>query len=272
LEKQTEQTAPPVPRPAKKKLGKKKKKKVAKVRAAKPLPAPVESSPSPSLPFLQNPQRNQVASSASASSSVSEPKPGQPLSAENERLLHSVPEFIGEADSEPKARPGIQFAASDAEAIAGMLPDITFDPAEVQGVLEEMFDWWAEKFDSAHWKLTERQSRMLAKPTAELLSSLYLKIGVLLPGWLMSWCEATPGLMGFLLTSGIVIGPKVAVQFQLSRSRRKTEKNRVGPQRVPAPIRPAAAPAPQPHQTAGVGLATPATSPELDSDGFPKVV
>jgi hypothetical protein len=205
-------------------------------------------------------------------SSKSEPRPGQPLSAESERLLKSVPEFIGEPESQPDARPGIQFAQSDAEAIAAMLPDITFDPAEVQGVLEEMFDWTAEKFDSAHWKLTERQSRMLAKPTAELLSSLYLKIGAFLPAILMNWCQATPGLMGFMLTSGIVIGPKVAVQFQLSRSRRQAAKNKVGPQRVPAPIRPAAVPAPPAQPAAGAGLANVAVSAELDEDGFPKVV
>ena len=266
-----EQPQPPAPKPASKKR-RSKKTKAKKARAAKPLPAPVESSPSPSLPFLQNRQRSREGSERpSAASSISEPRPGAPLSDEAERLLRSVPESISEAEPEPEARPGIVFAETDEGAIADLLPDISFDPAEVAGVLEESFDWLAEKFDSAHWKLTERQSRMLAKPTAELLGSLYMKIGAFLPAILLGWCEATPGLMGFLLTSGIVVGPKVAVQFQLSRSRARAARNKVGPQRVPAPIRPTPAAAPHSQATGGVGMATPVPSGKLDSDGFPEI-
>jgi hypothetical protein len=184
-------------------------------------------------------------------------------------LLRSVPESIGEAEPEPEARPGIHFAESDAEGLADLFPDIHFDPAEVGGVLEEAFDWIAERFESEHWKLSERQSRMLAKPTAELLGSLYLKLGSLLPSILMRWCEATPGLMGFILTSGIVIGPKVAVQFNLSRSRARANRNNVGRQRIPAPIRPAT---PQPNPASGVGMATPVSSGKLGDDGFPELV
>jgi hypothetical protein len=197
-------------------------------------------------------------------SSTSEPKPGQPLSPESERLLASVPDSISEAETEPEARPGIHFAESDEDELRGMMPEISFDPVEVGGVLEETFGWVAEKFDSDHWKLTERQTRMLAKPTAELLSSLYAKLGTFLPAILLGWCEATPGLMGFILTSGIVIGPKVATQFKLSRSRRSTAANRAGSQRIPSPIRPAA-------PVSGVGMATPTPASEFGDDGFPKV-
>jgi hypothetical protein len=269
LEELTEQPQLQAPKPAKKKRSKKKKK--SKVCAAKPLPAPVESSQSPSLPFLQSQSRSQADSGRpSATSSISEPKPGAPLSEESERLLRSVPESIGEAEPAPEPRPGIVFADADESALADLLPEISFDPVEVAGVLEELFDWTAEKFDSAHWKLTERQSRMLAKPTAELLSSLYMKLGQFLPAILMGWCEATPGLMGFLLTSGIVIGPKVAVQFQLSRSRARAARNKVGPQRIPTPIRPAPGAAPQAAMS-GVGMATQVPSGKLGDDGFPEI-
>jgi len=184
-----------------------------------------------------------------------EPKPGQPLNAESERILRGIPESISDAPAEsdaPDALP-ISSAQPGAEAIAGLMPEIVFDAEEVQAVLEEAFDWLAQKFDSAHWKLTDRQSRMLGRPTAQLLGSLYAKIGTFLPGVLARWCESTPGAMGFLLASGIVIGPKIATQFQVSRARRQKEAQRVGPRAVPAqpiqrpmgpvgrsPVRPAA--------------------------------
>jgi len=170
-----------------------------------------------------------------------EPKPGQPLNAESERILRGIPESISDAPAESDA--------PDALPISSAQPGAE----EVQAVLEEAFDWLAQKFDSAHWKLTDRQSRMLGRPTAQLLGSLYAKIGTFLPGVLARWCESTPGAMGFLLASGIVIGPKIATQFQVSRARRQKEAQRVGPRAVPAqpiqrpmgpvgrsPVRPAA--------------------------------
>lgn len=150
---------------------------------------------------------------------------------EAERLLSDIPEAIGEA---PRA--GEKLDAEESAAAVGALgalsPDflqglIQFEEADVRGVLEEAFEHLAVKFDSEHWKLTDRQSRMLGKPTAQLLSSIWVKLSYLLPDKFAQLCASTPGLAGFVVTSAIVLGPKVAQQFAVSRQRRS----------APAPVR-----------------------------------
>jgi hypothetical protein len=86
--------------------------------------------------------------------------------------------------------------------------------------LEELFEYLAERFDSDHWKLTERQGRMLGKPAAILANSLWQKLCVYLPDILGNWVRNTPGAAAFLMTAGIVIGPKVMQQARLNRERK----------------------------------------------------
>ena len=136
--------------------------------------------------------------------------------------------------------------------IASMIPQIDFDVDAVRDVLEESFEWLAERFGSDHWKLSERQSRMLGKPTAELLSSLYGKLTAFLPEVIARWCESTPGAAGFILAAGIVVAPKVVQQVAISRSSRARSFEKA--REVPTPIRPVAGPV-------GTGtVAQPATS------------
>jgi hypothetical protein len=159
------------------------------------------------------------------------------LSPDAERRLHAVPEVIG-AGEDDADRPGAA-ATIGSDEIAGLIPEIQFDQADVEDVLEEAFGWMAKKFESDHWKLTDRQSRMLGRPTTQLLTSLWSKVGAFLPEMLARWCETTPGLAGFILAGGIVVGPKVAHQFALSRSRReKTPVRAVGSMQAnrPGPI------------------------------------
>ena len=178
----------------------------------------------------------------------SEPKPGEPLSPEAERILSGVPNSIGDESGEQEVD-GSAGASENADALAGLMPEIDFDPREVQDVLEEAFDWMADRFDSAHWKLTERQSRMLGKPTAQLLSSLYMKLSNYLPIILADWCDSTPGLMAFILASGVVVGPKIAQQYAVSRERR-----RMGPKKVQsASARPQTVPPRPQNGPVGVG-------------------
>jgi hypothetical protein len=100
-------------------------------------------------------------------------------------------------------------------------PSFHFDPEAVGEVLEEGFAWIAEKFGSEHWKLSDRQARMLKGPTSQLLGSLYAHIERMLPAFLERWADSTPGLMDFVFVFGIVVGPKVAKQLALSRERRR---------------------------------------------------
>jgi len=135
-----------------------------------------------------------------------------------------------------------------AEEIAALMPDITFDPVKVRRYLIEIFDWAAVKFDSAHWKLTETQSDMLAEPTAQLLGGIWTNLSKFLPDILTS----TPGATAFMLACSFVVAPKVAQQMAISRMRRQgfnhQRKKPAGPVAVPhrtepGPVGPIAGPA-----------------------------
>ena len=201
-------------------------------------------------PILANNNPESVAAYGAQSpiSSVSEPAPGEPLNVESERLLSDIPQTIGDQGGAAETLNEEESAAA-LGALAGMDPAflqglISFDESDVRAALEEGFDFLAERFDSGHWKLTERQSRMLGRPTAQLLSTLWTKLSFLLPDQLAKWCASTPGLAGFVLTSAIVIGPKVAQQWSVSRQRRslpeQPKRNTPGP--VPVAPRPQAGP------------------------------
>lgn len=122
------------------------------------------------------------------------------------------------------------------EAVSELMAMVAFEPQDVQDTLTEFFDWMAERFESDHWKLTERQQRMMGRPTAMMLNSLWGKLQRLLPDILARWCEQTPGATAFILACGIVVVPKVGKQIGISRERRQS-KPRVAemPKRTPSP-------------------------------------
>lgn len=190
-----------------------------------------------------SPQNVEAFSAHSAASSTTEPAPGEPLPAESERLVEDIPTAVGETGGavgrQPTGVSGIPAAESpiDSAFLQGL---ISFDAEDVRGVLEEGFDFLAERFDSEHWKLTERQSRMLGRPTTELLTSIWTKLSLLLPDQLAQWCTAMPGLAGFVLTSSIVVGPKIAQQLAVSRQRRAAPKRVI--QHGPVPVSPRVGP------------------------------
>jgi hypothetical protein len=142
------------------------------------------------------------------------------LSQESERLLQGVPDVIGEdvAGSSGDAAPG---DVQDQDPIAALMAQVAFEPQDVQDVLAECFDWLSERFESEHWRLTDRQARMLGRPTAQLLNSLWARLGNYLPDILSRWCEETPGAMAFLMAAGMVVAPKVMQQVSISRERKE---------------------------------------------------
>lgn len=177
------------------------------------------------------PMDNQPVSAASVhssvSSSTSEPDPGEPLNQEQEEIL--AQEFPEVEEEDAGSAPSL-------EQPAEMNGIVRFREDYVRDVLEESFEWLAEKFQSDHWALTERQSRMLGAPTAQLLSSLWSHVERLIPTLLGRWADSTPGLMDFVLAAGIVIGPKVTMQIALTRSKKSAKAQpQTGPQRVPRP-------------------------------------
>lgn len=168
-------------------------------------------------------QSPEASPSHSASSSTSEPQPGEPLTREAEQI---VAEIGGAPADESDEDDGQLDPAEVAEGLAR----ISFDEAYVRDVIEEAYAWAADKFESEHWLLSERQSRMLGGPTTQLLGSVWMHAQRLIPEILARWANSTPGLMDFVLVFGLVTGPKVAKQFAVSRQRRRR------PQRPGAPV------------------------------------
>ena len=157
------------------------------------------------------------------------------------RILASVPDVIGD---DPAAAGGpVQAASETDDAIAQLMAHVAFEPQDVQDVIAETFDWLSERFKSDHWKLTDRQARMLGRPSAQLLNSMWAKLSAYIPDILSRWCEETPGATAFLLACGMVVVPKVMQQVSISRERSKAgtlaqEKKPF----VPAPPQPKSVP------------------------------
>ncbi len=214
-------------------------------QSAQPLPAPVEvpsaqpasPQPSPNLFGLENlfgsPQ-SQAPAPASQESSTASYGEAAPV---DERLLSKVPDVIGDDPATDGAQPG---APAALDPVAGLMAMVAFEEQDVRDTLSEFFDWMAERFKSDHWKLNERQARMLGKPGTLLANALWAKLQAYLPEVLGKWCETTPGALAFLTACGIVIGPKVMQQMQISK-RRAAEVSMVregtshGPQVVKEP-------------------------------------
>lgn len=171
--------------------------------------------PSPSPSPSPSPQPSAAAGSGAASTSSTL----NILPAEVERKLDAVPDVIGE---QPEiAGPGEVVSEGEeslsSDDIREMLSEVSFEDGDVRDMLCEFFEWLAERFESEHWKLTDRQSRILTKPAAKLANALWAKLVQRLPDVIANWCESTPGLAGMLIAAGIVIVPKVRKQAQLSR-------------------------------------------------------
>jgi hypothetical protein len=184
---------------------------------------------------IRNLFQSQSQPSQEPSSDFSNFSTSEPLSAESERILAGIPTHIG-GEADDAGGPG-DTAAHDDDPIAVLMSQVTFEPQDVQDQLEEFFDWLAERFESDHWKLTDRQARMLGRPTAQLLDSVWGKLCGILPDVIARWCASTPGATAFLLAAGLVVVPKVTKQIAISRSR-------VSPKR-PVPIQGAAQPGPK---------------------------
>lgn len=141
-----------------------------------------------------------------------------PLPAEVEQQLAAVPDVIGGATPEAAAAEGESFQDT---GITELLAAVAFEEQDVRDLLEELFERLAARFESDHWRLSERQSRILGKPSAQLANSIWAKLRDRIPEILARWCEETPGAVAFLTACGIVIVPKVVKQFNVSRTRKR---------------------------------------------------
>jgi len=241
-------------------VGSKGKKKIVPStgKGSAPLPPPVEINAQPLeeksglLSGVRNLLQPKPAVATASPESVDSYAPSSisegAISEESARLLAAVPESIGGGPED--ALPGaIDGAQGEEDPIAALMAQVAFEPQDVQDVLTEFFDWLAERAESEHWKLTERQGRMLGRPLAQMLNSCWLKLQSFLPDVLGRWCESTPGALAFLMAAGLVIGPKLGKQLAISKAKRKAV-----PMVKDRPAAPAPAAAPLPPRPAGGGI------------------
>lgn len=169
--------------------------------------------------------------------SSEEPKPGEPLNEEQEEIL------AGGIEQDQPADPGQVIAAEDGEALeaAALMSELSgfieFDEDDVRGVLEDSFSWLAKKFESDHWLLTERQSRMLGRPTTKLLGTVWTSLAARLPDFILKYSATTPGLAGTILAAGIVVGPKAVQQIVISKNRKVRNAGQVTQEPIEMPQR-----------------------------------
>lgn len=231
--------SPAKPRkPRKPGKGKRGRPKKSASRRAKPLPHPIDPASAPAEQpksglFGKLLGRNQSSkpSPAGESSGGSGAVPSD-VQAQLDRIPDTIAEQPGEEHQGE--------AAISSGDIRNLMEMVAFEEQDIRDLLTEGFEWLADRFQSEHWKLTERQGRMLGKPAAQLANSLWQKLCVYLPEVLGAWIANTPGAAATLMACGVVIGPKVMLQVRLNRQRRGVP-NKSAP----------AKPAPQPMAEAG---------------------
>jgi len=138
--------------------------------------------------------------------------------------LSAVPESIGatEQPGGPERLTIHEVGPSSDDPIASLMAQVAFEEQDVRDTLEEFFDWLSERYKSDHWKLTERQSRMLGRPASQMMNAVWVKLQTYLPDIIGKWCETTPGATAFILACGLVVVPKVTTQIKLSREKKRT--------------------------------------------------
>lgn len=159
---------------------------------------------------------------AESSTPSATPSASSSISAEQVAELASVPDTIGGEAAAPgaPATPG----AGELDEMVEFLQSMGIDEDDMQEWLSEGCEFLAERFKSEHWKLTDRQGRMLAKPYTACANKLWIKMLDWLPDFLSNLAKASPEAAAMVISTAVVFGPKVAKQFVLSRSRKELPK------------------------------------------------
>lgn len=161
-------------------------------------------------------------SSVGSATSLIEPKPGEPLSPESERILQDVPDQLGDD-------PGGELEGDEPEGL-DLSPALTSVLKEkyIRRAFEATYRTLARLFDSPHWELEPGEAQDVAEPATLVLQGI-------LPAWLKRLSESTPGAVDLLFMMAIINAPRIAQQIEISRDRRSgTEKRKPGEK--PRPI------------------------------------
>ena len=165
--------------------------------------------------------------SESESKTSSIPFPAEHLSPESERLLAAVPDVIGDDGPEGQALPPLAPGEQgEVDELMQLVGDIDFQQEDIQYLAEQLFEMIAEMRQMEHWKLTDRQSKILARPLYRMVNAIWAKLVEKLPDYVTS----IPGLAGTCLALGIVAPPKILKDRSISIERAQTARKSVGSQ------------------------------------------
>ena len=86
-------------------------------------------------------------------------------------------------------QPGEVISGEESE-LRELMESIAFEEGDVKGAvgLAELCEWLAEILKSDHWKLSERQKRMLGRPITLLMNSVGSRLQDYLPRFFAEWC------------------------------------------------------------------------------------
>jgi hypothetical protein len=208
---------------------KRKKAKARKPKAEKPLSQPlpeaeatlIQEAPAPESPkptILQGLFGSQSAPESANPSTIS-----SEVTAEQSAELRSVPDVIG-GDPQGGDEPGDELSAGELAETVSLLREMGFEEQDVIDLLGEGFEWLAERFDSEHWKLSERQGRLLGRPATKCANKLWLRVLDWLPDFLANLAKSSPEAAALVVASAIVVFPKVGKQVVISRTKKAQPK------------------------------------------------
>jgi hypothetical protein len=200
-----------------------------------PLPSPVE----PAVPGIEESEpaasgglfgmfRSNPADSSGDSSagSVTASYSGEPLSAEAERLLSSIPDTIGEAEEDTTAGPDLPGGASEegAGSLGALLGPEVVSKELLASILKGSFGWIAEWRKRDVYQLDDSRAAMLAEPWAPVLNQWWERIA---PSFLMQFSQANPGLVAAVLTTAVVVGPMIGADMKETAKEKTARRSMV---------------------------------------------
>jgi hypothetical protein len=199
------------------------KTKAAKEPEAQPLPPADPTLEAAAVPAPEPEKKTILGSLFSSEAAVESSAPSNPpstISSEQQAELNAVPDSIGGTNADKADAAGHALGSGDLGEMVEFLQSMGIDEDDMQEWLTEGCDFLSEKFKSDHWKLSDRQGRMLAKPYTAVANRLWVKILDWLPGFLGDLAKSSPEAAAMVISTAIVFGPKVAKQVVISRTRK----------------------------------------------------
>jgi hypothetical protein len=235
---------------------KKRASKQSKSQHTKPLPPPIElplPSAKPAEPespgllsglsnLFQSPQAPAAAPQGSEDFSApsSTATFNEPLSAESERILASVPDRIGGGEADDPGGPAD--VSHETDGLAALVGGEICDEQDVHQLLKMVGGFLADFRKCESYRIDDGKAGLIARPWAQVVNHLWVRYA---PALLTDLSNSVPGLAKAVMLTSLVFGPAVMEDVKQSSAARANAAREIqsGPQRVAR----AAAPPPRPR-------------------------